>query len=408
MSESETIEDSLASNVGGLRHRDDFTHARGKGVERASAGSRRNPLSPRPCKQLVNQLDRAVATLHDLTAAEAGTASIGLHDPETETVCLPMADRVLEPLSRHSRRARPSEVPPRQPIHPQRCQQSGISRGRHPQKHAHRHPTPPPVAPRLPAPRHHTFSGVTLGMTCATTPSGPMTNVARRAPQYLRPYLDILQGRGRFQAGLTARRRRGSPRVLHRQHGHNAATLVMLVDDHEPRPRPKHVSRAGPSAAERWAKLGKPPERSQPPCDAQRRVRRQLMSQDQLAKVLDGRRGNTDLRHLQLVEPDRLAASSLLAAKLHPLPRTWNAVEHGRDLRRLPLQLRQRVRKKRHRQIVLLRMRALRQGRQPRSRRVIEVETDLTSHAIRVPSKTAESTAHDWSGTTARGRIMSA
>jgi hypothetical protein len=31
--------------------------------------------------------------------------------------------------------------------------------------------------------------GVTLGMTCATIPSGPMMKVARRAPKYLRPYM---------------------------------------------------------------------------------------------------------------------------------------------------------------------------------------------------------------------------
>jgi hypothetical protein len=30
--------------------------------------------------------------------------------------------------------------------------------------------------------------GVTLGITWATTPSGPITNVARSAPQYVRPY----------------------------------------------------------------------------------------------------------------------------------------------------------------------------------------------------------------------------
>jgi hypothetical protein len=34
--------------------------------------------------------------------------------------------------------------------------------------------------------------------------------------------------------------------------------------------------------------------------------------QDQLAEILDGRRGNTNLRHLQVVEPDRLAATGLL------------------------------------------------------------------------------------------------
>ncbi len=39
--------------------------------------------------------------------------------------------------------------------------------------------------------------GVTFGMTCATTPSGPMMKVARRAPKYFRPYIDIPQGRGR-------------------------------------------------------------------------------------------------------------------------------------------------------------------------------------------------------------------
>src|ERR1044072_2410869 len=31
--------------------------------------------------------------------------------------------------------------------------------------------------------------GVTLGMTCATMAYGPMMNVARRAPKYLRPYM---------------------------------------------------------------------------------------------------------------------------------------------------------------------------------------------------------------------------
>ena len=33
--------------------------------------------------------------------------------------------------------------------------------------------------------------GVTLGITCATTPSGPMTKVARRAPKYFLPYIDF-------------------------------------------------------------------------------------------------------------------------------------------------------------------------------------------------------------------------
>jgi hypothetical protein len=33
--------------------------------------------------------------------------------------------------------------------------------------------------------------GVTLGITCATMPSGPMMKVARSAPRYLRPYIDF-------------------------------------------------------------------------------------------------------------------------------------------------------------------------------------------------------------------------
>ncbi len=36
--------------------------------------------------------------------------------------------------------------------------------------------------------------GVTLGITWATVPSAPMTNVARSAPKYLRPYTAFHKG----------------------------------------------------------------------------------------------------------------------------------------------------------------------------------------------------------------------
>jgi hypothetical protein len=58
--------------------------------------------------------------------------------------------------------------------------------------------------------------------------------------------------------------------------------------------------------------LGEALERSQPPCDATGCVCRQLMCEDQLAEVFDGRRGNANPRHLQLVEPDRVATAQPL------------------------------------------------------------------------------------------------
>lgn len=76
------------------------------------------------------------------------------------------------------------------------------------------------------------------------------------------------------------------------------------------------------------------------------------MREDHLAEVLNDRRGQPDLRHLQLVEPDRLAATGLFAPKLHPLPRAGDAVEHRHDVRRLTLQLRERLREQRHRQVI--------------------------------------------------------
>lgn len=88
------------------------------------------------------------------------------------------------------------------------------------------------------------------------------------------------------------------------------------------------------------------------------------MREDQLAEVFDSRRGQPDLRHLQLFEPDRLATTGLLTPELHPLPRTGNAVQYGPNVRRLALQLRQRLREERHCEIVLLRVRTLGQRRQ--------------------------------------------
>jgi hypothetical protein len=108
-----------------------------------------------------------------------------------------------------------------------------------------------------------------------------------------------------------------------------------------------------------------------------RRIRRQLVRKDQLAEVLDGRRGQTNVCHLQLVETDRLAARGLVAAELHPLPRSWDPIEHGRKIRRLALYLRQRFGEQSDRQVVLLRMRALGQGGETRSRLLIEIDADL-------------------------------
>lgn len=100
------------------------------------------------------------------------------------------------------------------------------------------------------------------------------------------------------------------------------------------------------------------------------------MREEQLAEVFNSRRGQPDRRRLRLVEPDRLAATDLFSAELHPLPGTWNAIQHRPDVRRLALQLGQRLRQQRHRQVVLLRMRTLGQ----RGQLIIEVETDLMHH----------------------------
>src|SRR6185312_4330675 len=69
----------------------------------------------------------------------------------------------------------------------------------------------------------------------------------------------------------------------------------------------------------------------------------------------------------------------------HPLPGTRNAVQHRDDVRRLPFQLRQRLREQRDREVVLLGVRPLGQRRQPSGRLVIEGKVNLMSHAIRVP-----------------------
>ena len=85
----------------------------------------------------------------------------------------------------------------------------------------------------------------------------------------------------------------------------------------------------------------------------------------------------SNARRLQLVDTDRRAAAGLLAPKLEALPRTGGLIKHLGHVSRSTLEFSQRVRQQPYREVVWLRMSALREGCKPSSCLVIEGEVDL-------------------------------